>query len=73
MIYGLGSKKHQSHLTLFQGSKKWNLTFSEDVIYGGLGNEKDLKNVRDKIVLMERGTLTFQQKVSNAEKAGAKG
>lgn len=73
MIYGLGSKKHQSHLTAFQGSKKWNLTFSEDVIYGGLGNEKALKHVRDKIVLMERGTLTFQQKVSNAEKAGAKG
>ncbi|MBR8645115.1 hypothetical protein KEH51_15360 [[Brevibacterium] frigoritolerans] len=39
----------------------------------GLGNKKDLKNVRDKIVLLERGTLTFQQKVSNAEKAGAKG
>ncbi len=24
-------------------------------------------------MLLERGTLTFQQKVSNAEKAGAKG
>ncbi|MFD6206515.1 S8 family serine peptidase [Peribacillus sp. NPDC060253] len=73
MIYGLGSKKYKTHLTLFQGSKKWNLTFSEDVIYGGLGNEKDLKDVQGKIVLVERGILTFQQKVSYAQKAGAKG
>ncbi|QNU02677.1 S8 family serine peptidase [Peribacillus butanolivorans] len=72
MVYGLGSKKYQSYLTLFQGSKKWNLTFSEEVIYGNIGNENELKHVKDKIVLLERGTLTFQEKVSNAEKAGAK-
>ncbi|MFJ7676822.1 S8 family serine peptidase [Peribacillus sp. NPDC097198] len=73
MEYGLGSNHYQSDLTLLQGSKKWNLTFSEDITYGGLGEESDLKRVKDKIVLMERGVLTFQEKATNAEKAGAKG
>lgn len=73
MVYGLGSKKHHTRLHSFQGSRKWNLAFSEEVMYGGLGDEKDLKHARDKIVLLERGILTFQQKASNAAKAGAKG
>ncbi|WP_285767924.1 S8 family serine peptidase [Peribacillus sp. SI8-4] len=73
MIYGLGSKKHYTRLHSFQGSRKWNLAFSEDVMDGGLGYEKDLKHARGAIVLLERGTLTFQQKATNAAKAGAKG
>ncbi|MGG4153128.1 S8 family serine peptidase [Peribacillus muralis] len=73
MIYGLGAKKHHTRLHSFQGSRRWNLAFSEDVIDGGLGSEKDLKHAQDKIVLLERGILTFQQKASNAAKAGAKG
>ncbi|MGE7603866.1 S8 family serine peptidase [Peribacillus sp. NPDC097675] len=73
MIYGLGASKYQSNLSLLQGSSRWNFTFSEGITYGGLGKENEIKNAKDKIVLLERGLLTFQEKVTNAERAGAKG
>lgn len=44
-----------------------------DVVYCGLGNEDDFKDkdVTGKIVLVDRGVLTFAQKADNASKAGA--
>ena len=73
MIYGLGSNKYQSKLSLLQGSMKWNITSSEDLTYGGLGKKNEIKEAKGKIVLLERGVLTFQEKVTNANRAGAKG
>jgi hypothetical protein len=44
------------------------------VVYTGIGQESDFKgkDVRDKIALIERGTLTFDVKIKNAKAAGAK-
>lgn len=44
------------------------------VVYAGIGQESDFegKDVRDKIALIERGTLTFDVKIKNAKAAGAK-
>ena len=42
------------------------------VAFGGLGSPGELAGVAGKIALIERGDLTFQQKVLNAQEAGAK-
>lgn len=55
-----------------QGSVPWNLTRSHKIVYGGLGYPKELQNVKDKIVLVERGEISFTEKVKNADKKGAK-
>ena len=54
-----------------QGSIQWGLDRSYELVDGGLGKKEELKNAKGKIVLLERGELTFSEKVSNAEKAGA--
>jgi subtilisin family serine protease len=44
------------------------------IVYAGLGKPTDFTatNVRDKIALIERGDISFSEKVANAAKAGAK-
>jgi subtilisin family serine protease len=44
------------------------------IIYSGLGYESDFagKDVSGKVVLLERGEISFDEKVKNAAKAGAK-
>jgi minor extracellular serine protease Vpr len=54
-------------------SAKWDFDRSVDIVYGGLGEKDDLKDVRNKIVLLKRGRLTFTEKAKNALQAGAKG
>jgi minor extracellular serine protease Vpr len=54
------------------GASDWNILRPMELVFGGLGYTKDLINVKGKIVLLERGKLTFTQKVTNAAKAGAK-
>lgn len=43
------------------------------IVYAGLGKESDFtdKNVNGKLVLLERGEITFDEKTKNAAKAGA--
>lgn len=54
-----------------QGSIQWDLDRSYELVAGGLGKKEELKQVEGKIVLLQRGELTFSEKVSHAEKAGA--
>ncbi|MCL6573669.1 MAG: S8 family serine peptidase [Bacillus sp. (in: Bacteria)] len=54
-----------------EGSAKWALDRSLLVIDGGSGRKQEMKNVRGKIVLIKRGTLTFSEKAMNAQAAGA--
>lgn len=54
------------------GSRDWDSPDSADIALGGLGRMKDLKDVKGKIVLVERGEITFTEKAKNAAKAGAK-
>jgi minor extracellular serine protease Vpr len=59
-------------LTPMQGGAEWAITRPTELTFAGLGQMKDLKNASGKIVLVERGKLTFTQKAKNAVKAGAK-
>jgi minor extracellular serine protease Vpr len=54
-----------------EGSAKWALDRSLLIVDGGGGRKQELKNVRGKIVLIKRGTLTFSEKAENAQAAGA--
>ena len=58
-------------LTPLMGSPAWDLEKDYPVVDGGLGKEK-LANVRDKIVLFERGEIPFAEKARLAEQAGAR-
>ncbi|MBT2683220.1 S8 family serine peptidase [Bacillus sp. ISL-37] len=60
-------------LELLQGSDNWNITQSEKLVFAGLGTKEELKGVRDKLVLVERGKLTFTEKAKNALEADAIG
>jgi minor extracellular serine protease Vpr len=60
-------------LELLQGSDNWNITQSENLVFAGLGKKEEMKNVSNKIVLVERGKLTFTEKARNAFEAGAIG
>jgi minor extracellular serine protease Vpr len=66
-------QQQKIRLELLQGSDKWDLTQSENFVFAGLGSKKELTEVRDKVVLVERGTLTFTEKAKNALEAGAIG
>ncbi|USK72585.1 S8 family serine peptidase [Peribacillus asahii] len=72
LIYGLGTEKQEVSLLPVQGAKEWSIASSENIVDGGLGERKELKGVQGKIVLIQRGKLSFLDKVKNAKKAGAK-
>lgn len=72
LVYGLGAEKKEVSLTPIQGAKDWSIVSTEEMVDGKLGEKKDLKDVNGKIVLIERGKLTFYDKIINAKKAGAK-
>ncbi|QIZ05785.1 S8 family serine peptidase [Priestia megaterium] len=55
-----------------EGSAKWALDRSADIVDGGIGRPDELKNVEGKIALIKRGVLTFSKKAENAKRAGAK-
>jgi minor extracellular serine protease Vpr len=72
--YAIGSGQAKKiRLELLQGSDNWNITQSENVVFAGLGTKEEMKNVRDKLVLVERGKITFTEKAKNALESGAKG
>lgn len=58
-------------LDLLQGSSQWSLDKSYELAEGGLGKESQLQNVSGKVVLLERGDLTFTDKARNALSKGA--
>ncbi|MGV2939494.1 S8 family serine peptidase [Mesobacillus sp. LC4] len=60
-------------LELLQGSDNWKITQSENLVFAGLGTKEEMNDVRDKLVLVERGKLTFTEKAKNAYEAGAIG
>ncbi len=60
-------------LELLQGSDNWRITQSEHLVFAGLGRKSDMTDVQGKLVLVERGTLTFTEKAKNALEAGAIG
>ncbi|MDQ0269262.1 S8 family serine peptidase [Cytobacillus purgationiresistens] len=61
----------QVRLNPIQGSLDWDLHQSYEIIDGGIARKEELKNASGKIVLAERGELTFTEKSKNAFEAGA--
>lgn len=53
------------------GAQFWNLDRSYQMAFGGLGKPEELKKVKGKIALIERGEITFTEKAKNALEAGA--
>ncbi|PNB77250.1 peptidase S8, partial [Pseudomonas sp. FW305-BF6] len=54
------------------GSSKWPRNLDGKIVFKQYGDKSEMKRVRNKFVLLERGKLTFTDKVKNAEAAGAK-
>ncbi|MFC0272467.1 S8 family serine peptidase [Metabacillus herbersteinensis] len=60
-------------LRSLQDSMAWNLKSADQIVYAGIGEENELtEEVKDKVILMKRGKLTFTEKAMNAKKKGAK-
>lgn len=68
-IYDRFAKK-EFPLTPIAGAASWNLQRDYPLIDVGKA-EQDIDNMRGKIALIERGTLTFTEKVEKAAAAGA--
>ena len=66
-----GNNQTPIRMEPLQGSPEWNQTMSTNLAYGGLGRMEELHDVKEKMVFLNRGKLTFTQKVKNAAKAGA--
>ncbi|WLR41644.1 S8 family serine peptidase [Bacillus carboniphilus] len=70
----LSGNRKEIETESFQGVKEWDFTKSEDIIFANLGEERDFHDeMKDSLVLIERGKLDFIDKVLNAKNAGAKG
>ncbi|MFD3446683.1 S8 family serine peptidase [Microbacteriaceae bacterium 4G12] len=68
----LETQGKELRLAPLDGAREWEVTNTTEWVYAKLGAKADMKNVRDKIVLVERGQIPFSEKVKNAEEAGAK-
>ena len=55
------------------GSANWVSNRSVQLFYGGLGTKRELEGVEGKMALIQRGGLSFSEKVKNAQSAGAVG
>lgn len=55
----------------FADAERWELDRSYQVMDGGLGKKAELKHAKGKIVIIQRGEITFTEKAENAAKAGA--
>ncbi|MGM9988838.1 MAG: S8 family serine peptidase [Bacillaceae bacterium] len=65
--------KHEMKVFQLQGTSKWVIKKKVKVVDGGLGKKEQLKRAKGKIVLIQRGEITFTEKVKNAKEAKAKG
>ncbi|WP_338450218.1 S8 family serine peptidase [Niallia oryzisoli] len=62
----------QIRLEPLLGSVMWDLDRTYELVDGGMGKPNQLKHAEGRIALIERGEITFSEKVMNAEKAGAR-
>ncbi len=69
----IGLEDKELDVVEMQGSMQWDFTKPMEITFAGIGEKKEFKGVKDKIVLIERGKLTFTEKAMNAKMAGAVG
>lgn len=65
--------KEKIRLLSIERTEKWRKKRNIRIYNGGLGTQEELKGSFGKIAIIKRGKLTFEEKIDNAEKAGAKG
>ncbi|MGX1191774.1 S8 family serine peptidase [Metabacillus sp. SLBN-84] len=67
-----GSRK-EIPVTQMAGAKEWTLHQGEEMVFAGIGEEHQYSpDMKGKVVLVERGKITFTEKALFAEKIGAK-
>ncbi|WP_078543427.1 S8 family serine peptidase [Litchfieldia alkalitelluris] len=70
----IGFEDKEIDVAEMQGSIPWNMDKDYPLVFAGLGYKKDFnEDMKGKIVLLERGTITFTEKALNAQSNGAKG
>ncbi|MEH7222173.1 S8 family serine peptidase [Bacillus sp. JJ1566] len=67
----VGFAERKIQLIPLQGSIPWNLQRKNEIIDAGIGTEKTFPKAKNKIVLMERGQITFTEKAIRALEAEA--
>lgn len=65
--------KSRVTLTPFSNAPMFQPTETLEVVDGGIGDWEQLKHAKNKVVLIERGRYTFDEKVRRAKKTGAVG
>jgi minor extracellular serine protease Vpr len=65
-------KGKETIITPMIGSPKWKKDLSGRLVFKKHGVKGEISRVRNKFVLLERGKITFTDKIKNAEAAGAK-
>ena len=67
---GLGAKVKDIPLYAITGTKNWNLTSFKRLADGGYGRSSDIKDVKNKIVLVKRGKINITEKILNVQRRG---
>lgn len=67
---GMGEKVKDLPLYAIMGTKDWNLTSFKQLADGGYGRLSDIKNVKNKIVLVKRGKIKITEKILNVQRQG---
>ncbi|QNG60138.1 S8 family serine peptidase [Bacillus sp. PAMC26568] len=69
----MSGMKKMMPISALAGSKEWKLEQGDEIVFAGIGEENQFNmKMKGKIVLVERGKITFTEKALNAEKKGAK-
>ncbi|MCA1032107.1 S8 family serine peptidase [Bacillus timonensis] len=71
LTYGMEEK--QINLNPLLGAREWSFKRPVEITSAGIGYENQFNDVQGKVVLIERGEITFTQKAMNARNAGAIG
>ena len=68
----IGAKARKINLTPMQNASPWDLQREYEVVPAGIGEREQFVDVKDKIVLLERGKITFTEKALHAKENRAK-
>ncbi|WNF37280.1 S8 family serine peptidase [Bacillaceae bacterium IKA-2] len=69
----IGGKKREIALQMMAGSKPWIFKHDYRLTEAGLGRVEDFQDVKNKLVLVKRGVIPFEEKAKAAMQAGASG
>ena len=67
---GLGANVKDLPLYAVMGTKSWKFASYRQLANGGYGRPSDLKDVKNKIVLVKRGKINMTEKILNVQREG---